>query len=294
MLKTVILAILGTLFLAGGTTFPHPKVEAFLKTHPKLRTFALFMTGVAAIYFIAGLFVNVEDSAVWLYQRAAMGPYIDREYSIRECDSRLTIKCIRYGGAYGESGAVSKIRNCKTLDLIPSSNPDLNWVSLWITNVYSYAPGGGGPGGGLLNEVLKVGGWGDWYFSLLKFEAPTKNSEMTFAGVVLYAHDDEQETIPLFVDRIIEPWKWDLTQHIWWKDRPGGFPVITEPLPPPQKTHWYVIEITRLYNQWSSGVIKNFGFQIRPASNYGSFVQFTNYLALDKAKIPHILLCRKD
>jgi hypothetical protein len=293
MLKAIILAILGALFLAGGTTFPHPKVERYIKRHPRLRALALFMTGVAALYFIAGLFVDVEDKFIWLYQRVTIGPYLNREYSLSECDKRLDIRCIRYGGTYGDAGATLKIRNCGNLRLLPSSDPSLNWVSLWITNIYSYAPGGGGPGGGLINDVLKVGGWGDWYFSLVKFGLPTKNTEMNFAGVLLYVHDDEQETIPLFVDRIIEPWKWDLTQHIWWKDRPGGFPIVTEALPPPEKTHWYVVEITRLYNQWNSGAIGNFGFQIRPASNYGSIVQFTNNLASDKSRAPHLLLCPK-
>ena len=30
---------------------------------------------------------------------------------------------------------------------------------IWTTNTFSYAPGGGGPGGGLADDVLKVGGW---------------------------------------------------------------------------------------------------------------------------------------
>jgi hypothetical protein len=38
---------------------------------------------------------------------------------------------------------------------------------IWTTSVYSYAPGGAGPGGGLADDVLKVGGWGDLYYSLL-------------------------------------------------------------------------------------------------------------------------------
>jgi hypothetical protein len=288
MLKYVILAFL--IFASGGSLI-HPKTQDYLQKHPYLRRAATFMGIVAALYFIAGLFVDVENSTVWFYQRVTIGRYLDREYSIGECDRRLNIDCIRYGGSYGDAGALAKIRRCPNLTLLPSTRPSLNWTSLWITNIYSYAPGGGGPGGGLLNEVLKVGGWGDWYFTLIKFDLPTQTVPMIFAGVLLFAEDGEHETIPLFVDRIIERWKWDLTQHIWWNDRPGSFPVITDALPAPKKTHWYMVEITRLYNQWSTGTIGNFGFQIRPASNYGSFVQFTNNLAMDKTKVPHLLLC---
>ncbi len=77
--------------------------------------------------------------------------------------------------------------------------------------------------------------------------------------MLLFVHPDEQETIPLFVDRIIEPWKWDLSvKHVWWKDRPGGFPIISEALPPPHQTHWYVIEITPLYNPVGNGDRREF------------------------------------
>jgi hypothetical protein len=40
---------------------------------------------------------------------------------------------------------------------------------IWTTSVYSFAPAGGGPGGGLADENLKVGGWGDLYYSLMQF-----------------------------------------------------------------------------------------------------------------------------
>lgn len=113
-------------------------------------------------------------------------------------------------------------------------------------------------------------------FSLIKFKLPAKNSDAVFAGVMLLVQNYEQETVPLYVDRIIDPWKWDLTKQIWWKDRPGGFRVISERYPAPHKLHWYVVEITRLYKQWDSGAIGNFGFQIRPSSNYGSILRFTN------------------
>src|ERR1700730_19408456 len=41
---------------------------------------------------------------------------------------------------------------------------------IWTTSVYSYAPSGGGPGGGLADQYLKVGGWGDLYYSLIQFD----------------------------------------------------------------------------------------------------------------------------
>lgn len=46
----------------------------------------------------------------------------------------------------------------------PESGKDI-----WTRSVFSYAPGGAGPGGGLNNFEGVVGGWGDFYHSLIEF-----------------------------------------------------------------------------------------------------------------------------
>ncbi len=287
---TVVLLII---FVISGGAVSHPIIRRFVREHAQLQFTAMFMATVGAIYLVVGIFVDVNGLIRWMWQRVVIGHYIDRNYSISECDQTLTINCIKYGGVYGDAMAISKINECTQLKLLPSSMPSLKWTSLWITDTYSYAPGGGGPGGGLLDEVLKVGGWGDWYFSLIKFELPTKGTDLEFAGVLLFVQSDEHEPTSLYIDRVIEPWKWNLTQHIWWRDRPGSFQMVTDALPAPQKSHWYVIEITKLYNQWSAGIAGNFGFQIRPSTNYGSIIRFASNLAPDKTKIPCVLLCEK-
>ena len=40
---------------------------------------------------------------------------------------------------------------------------------IWTTSVFCYCPEGGGPGGGLDNYELVVGGWGDDYYTLIEF-----------------------------------------------------------------------------------------------------------------------------
>ena len=284
---------LAVLFVISGGAVTHPRIKPYLTSHTWLQFVAWAIAVLGSVYFVVGLFSDVDGAITRIYQRATIGQFIDRNYSIAACDKSISRECVKYGGVFGDTVALAKIRACKDLELFPSSSPSLRWISLWITNIYSYAPGGDGPGGGLISDVLKVGGWGDWYFSLIKFELPVKK-EMDFAGVLLFVNPDEQETIPLYIDRIIEQWKWDLTsKHVWWKDRPGGFPIISEALPPPQNTHWYVVEITRLYNQWVKGTA-NYGFQIRPATNYGSSIRFASNLEKDKSKIPYVILCPQN
>ena len=53
---------------------------------------------------------------------------------------------------------------------------------IWTTSVFCYCPEGGGPGGGLDNYELVVGGWGDEYHTLIEFNLsgmPTKASSAT-------------------------------------------------------------------------------------------------------------------
>jgi hypothetical protein len=52
-----------------------------------------------------------------------------------------------------------------TVELTPS-------MDIWTTSVFSYDPDThfDGIGGGLNDDRLIVGGWGDWYYSLLQFD----------------------------------------------------------------------------------------------------------------------------
>jgi hypothetical protein len=89
--------------------------------------------------------------------------------AVRACNSEFTMACAQAGGVFGASGALAGLKGCRSSRIALSDDEALDWKDVWTTSVYSYAPGGGGPGGGLDNDELKVGGWGDWYFSLLQF-----------------------------------------------------------------------------------------------------------------------------
>jgi hypothetical protein len=177
----------------AGLVAPLKQTATFsqLRKHPRLEKSAWAVVGIGGIYLFAVLLGVVDNPVKSAYQRVTAGKYVDRNFSIAECDRQLTATCAKYGGVSGQADTLAKMLACPKLTLLPSSRPELKWTSLWITDTYSYAPGGGGPGGGLLDADLKVGGWGDWYFSLIKFELPTKNVEVGFAGVLLFVQDDQ-------------------------------------------------------------------------------------------------------
>jgi len=211
--------------------------------------------------------------------------------AVQACNRSLTIRCAQAGGVFGAVNALSAIRACNVPILIRSDEPALRWKDIWTTSVFSYQPGGGGPGGGKDDDVLKVGGWGDWYFSLIQFSLPPVQRKPQFAALALYSKESEGASVPINIDRLISRWDFPKGGTLWWKDRPGQRAVTTDPLPAPKKEQWYIIDVTLLVHDWMDGKSENFGLQIRPAHDFGSFVFFVSSDAPDKSKIPRLVYC---
>jgi hypothetical protein len=195
------------------------------------------------------------------------------------------------GGIAGLEEALAGLKGCRNSELYRSDNAMLQWIDVWTTSVYSFAPGGGGPGGGLDDDVLKAGGWGDWYFTLIQFKLPALRGRPTFAGIALYSKTDQLSSVRIEVDQIIHQWSFPKGDRLWWKDRPGARAMTIEPLPAPTQDRWYLIDLTKVAQQWFEGKAANFGIQIRPASNFGSLVIFVSSDAADKSKIPYLIVC---
>jgi hypothetical protein len=243
---------------------------------------ALILTGVAAL--IAG--------ALLFSQRIFDRPNGEAEaLAITECKAALTVQCAQKGGVFAANSTLGALRSCKSAELVTSDDPRLRWKDIWTTSVYSFAPGGGGPGGGLDNDELRVGGWGDWYFALIQFEIPPLRMYPRFAGLALYSKESEGASVPLEVDRIIQRWDFKRGDRLWWKDRPGARAITTDALPAPKKEQWYLIDLTKIVQEWVEGKTENYGVQIRPVNNFGSFVFFVSSKAADKSKIPRFLSC---
>jgi TIR domain-containing protein len=243
------------------------------------------------------LSASVALGGAWyLWRVLVFDPTIDsqppgQEFAVRACNSAFTLRCAQQGGAFGSSQALTGLKNCIKSEIRVADEPALRWRDVWTTDIYSYAPGGGGPGGGRDDDELKVGGWGDWYFSLIQFDLPPPSRRPHFASLALYSKSGEAAGVPLEVDRIIQRWDFPKGERLWWKDRPGARAVTTEPLPAPRPDQWYIVDLTTLVQEWFDGRSINFGIQIRPTSNFGSFVVFVSSDAADKTKIPRLILC---
>lgn len=152
---------------------------------------------------------------------------------------------------------------------------------IWTTSVYSYAPGGGGPGGGLDDHSLLVGGWGDYYYSLIEFDIDSLPADVISARVEMYAYPSRgSATTGMYLDRITEHWDWKTQgtgtdfERLWWADRPSATLWNPTALPAPQENAWYSVDITDLYNAWKDGTYPNHGLQLRPVSTWNVWSEF--------------------
>jgi hypothetical protein len=165
----------------------------------------------------------------------------------------------------------------------PESGKDI-----WTTSVFSYAPGGGGPGGGLNNFELVVGGFGDLYHSLIEFNLQGLPSQASAATLELFAFPGRGVgTTGVYLDRITSAWDWRTQgtgsdrERLWWADRPTADQWEPAALQAPVENRRYSIDITGLYNAWQQGVYPNYGIQLRPvlANNNWSEFYSSDYLA---------------
>ena len=157
--------------------------------------------------------------------------------------------------------------------IVSQPGPDTG-KDIWVTSVYSYAPSGGGPGGGLDNEELRIGGWGDEYDSLIEFSS-LKDLPKSASSVSLYLFSlPVGAPVEMYLHRIVEPWSWDRKDRLWWANKPKTVEWSRTPLGPPRHNSWYRIDLTDLYNAWQSGVYPNYGIQLRPAATNNKFNKF--------------------
>jgi len=171
---------------------------------------------------------------------------------------------------------------------------------IWTTSVISYVPGvGGGPGGGLNDEWLKVGGWGDTYVSLMQFDLTGLPVQASKATVELFLPQASGAGVTsINVYRTVEYWDWKTqgtgTDHerLWWADKPKG-ELIAPGLPPPQVGKWYSIDITGLYNSWQDGT-PNYGIQLWPTrtDNYWASFYSSDFVG-DPALRPKLVVIPK-
>jgi len=172
---------------------------------------------------------------------------------------------------------------------------------VWTTSYYSYANcAGAGTGGGANDEKLRVGGWGDQYYSLLQFDLTDLPTNASSAVLYLYCFNQSGGGTTMYLDRVTSAWNWRTSGtgcdrlRLWWADRPSATAWGANPIPNAIMGQWYAVDITTLYNAWQNGTYPNYGVQFRPvnysANNFNEFysADYTGNLGLR----PKLLIIR--
>jgi hypothetical protein len=246
--------------------------------------------------FASELFVLVNPSVL---------PPNTRNVDNGECGSQK--ECHSFVGSYlGGVESRFEIQYAVLSALIPQSEPITLTPSrdIWTTSVYSYAPSGGGPGGGLNDDLLRVGGWGDEYRSLLQFSLISAPTNAISATLRLYDISANSGTpVSMYLDRITSSWDWTTqlisplspdNERLWWVNRPSFIQISTSPLSAPTVGNYYDINITDLYNQWRSGAVSNYGVQLRPTSTHNEFNVFASSENATAAWRPQLIVVGSD
>ncbi|HEY2071474.1 MAG TPA: DNRLRE domain-containing protein [Rhizomicrobium sp.] len=159
---------------------------------------------------------------------------------------------------------------------------EANAKDIWSTSVYSYALGGGGPGGGQENDRLRVGGWGDQYVALIQFDLPKVDCASKVV-LELYNNNDSHAPTPMYLNVITAPWDWTRGDRLWWKDLPGASPWENRVLPAPGLNAWMSIDISDIFAKWCTGAMPNYGIMLKPVENSNNYDTFysTRYAGAD-------------
>lgn len=181
------------------------------------------------------------------------------------------------------SNAYDRVSNvvCRTIQPAGTAQPGpYESKDVWTTSVYSYAPGGGGPGGGMDEERLRIGGWGDEYRVLVEIDLTGMPAAVSSARFELFDWSNENTSPPgIMLDQITGPWDWRLQgsgsdlERLWWVDQPSTT-SFQGPLSPGVEGSWLSVDITDLYLDWMSGAVPNYGLMLRPTGMWNNFTSF--------------------
>ena len=233
---------------------------------------------------------NTTKKKLWKHQREALDFAIDH---LAKRDSPCLIRMPTGTGKTGIIACLTRLSNQgSSLVLTP-------WAHLRNQMVTDLTKASS-PGGGLNDDRLRVGGWGDQYYSLLRFDLAGLPANVTSAVLHLYCYHQDGGGTPMYLERITTFWDWHIQgtgrdrERLWWADRPSTLQWSVGQIPNPAQGQWYAVDITSLYNDWQDGTFPNYGLQLRPAfffdNNFNEF--YSSDFSDDSSLRPKLVIDR--
>lgn len=118
------------------------------------------------------------------------------------------------------------------------------------------------------DDKLRVGGWGDYYWSALQFDLSSLPKLAKKVELRMTLFDTEGTATAMDVFAITSGWD----EVTGWVGTLGTQYFTTTPVPP--KSGEFVLDITELYNKWQSGTLTNYGLVFKPLGVNHQFNEF--------------------
>lgn len=139
-------------------------------------------------------------------------------------------------------------------------------MDVWYGNVYYKT--------GVHDEKLQVGGWGDEYHTLVRFNLGGMPQVADQVILWLWGFPRGDASTPTWIQwsPITSQWQ---SATVGWDTRPDSFVLGYTP-PPSASGGWYGVIFTNQYNQWRRGNSSplNYGLKLVPWSNNNNFDMF--------------------
>lgn len=122
---------------------------------------------------------------------------------------------------------------------------------------------------------LRIGGWGDYYYSMLRFNLSGLPQVASQAVIWVYAINDGGTPTPINWWKIGQQWQ---AGSVSYPTFPWGTLAYLGQTTSPVAGNWYGVNITSFYNAWRAGTIgnQNYGFLVSPASNNNNYSSFSS------------------
>lgn len=163
---------------------------------------------------------------------------------------------------------------------------------IWTTSCYPNGTNNDRTANGVTDERLWVGGWGDYYYTYIRFDLSSLPTHANSAYVQFFSYRGPHarfSNVAMFLDRIDQDWDYDHARGILrWTDRPTG--INLRVIEAPKVDAWYSIDITDLYNQWQTGTHPNNGIGLRPKGNWDQFNYFWSSRYTNSALRPRLVV----
>jgi murein DD-endopeptidase MepM/ murein hydrolase activator NlpD len=116
----------------------------------------------------------------------------------------------------------------------------------------------------------RIGGWGDRYFTLLRFDL--SGLPLSATSVKILRHTINEGT-PTAINwyKVTAPWQ---SGTVTYSNFQWSAMTLQYSFTAPNPGLWYATDITTLYNQWRTGTTKNYGVMLVPVSTNNNWSSF--------------------